>query len=269
MRKFFLAAVWFFSAAGPGFATDPAIPLTVTSGFNADLIADGTNSAGSSTTGGFDGAASVFYDSTYDGAHGNHGGAVPAGQTINDAAGNLFSLAPATGNNALLIGSGNPSGTLNLSYPPNASLTGLLLLGTSAEGATILDYTLNFAGGVTSSGSFTFSDWFNPGASGTFNSFGRISLADEFNGETGRAFSLYTADIAIPVEDASLQLQSITLAYAAANVDRFGVFPRAAIFGVSAFDPIITPVPEPSSSSFAFCGALALAVLGRRKFFKN
>jgi hypothetical protein len=269
MRTGFGIGVIVLVATMVAHAGDPALPLTITSGYNADIVAEGAGSAGSTTSTMFDASGNVFYDSTYDAAHGNNGGALPAGQTINDWDGNQYTLAPAAGNNALIISSENTSGTLGISYADNASLTGLLLLGTSAAGDTILNYTLNFSGGITSSGSFTFADWHNSGASGTFNSFGRISLLDEYNSETGRAFSLYVAGIAIPEEDALLRLDSISLGYDAGNVDDFGIFPRAAILGVSAFDPIIAPVPEPASSSLALCGALVLAGAAARKFFKN
>jgi hypothetical protein len=248
-------------------ADDPAIPLTVTAGFNADIIADGPASAITTTTGMFDAQGNVFYDSTYDNSHGNHGGALPSGATITDAAGNQYSLAAATGNNALIVGNG-VGGTLNVSYADNAALTGLVFLGTSAEGNTIVDYTLNFAGGFTSSGSFTFPDWYDPSAVGTFNSFGKISQFDEYNTEQGRVYSLTAANVSIPTEYSTLTLQSIALSYDGANAANLGIFPRAGILAVSAFDPIIT-VPEPTSSNLAICGALALATAALRRFFKN
>ncbi len=71
----------------------------------------------------------------------------------------------------------------------------------------MLDYTLNFAGGVTSSGSFILANWKNPGASGVFNSFGRINLADEYNSEAGNLFSLYTANLEISEENSVLRLE--------------------------------------------------------------
>ncbi|HEV2692981.1 MAG TPA: hypothetical protein VG347_08815 [Verrucomicrobiae bacterium] len=247
-------------------AGDPALPLTVT-GYNADIVAEGSDTAANTTTP-FDYQGNVFYDSTYDAAHGNNGGALPSGQTITDGDGNQYNLASATGNNALVISSDNNSGTFGVSYADNASLTGLLLLGTSADGDTILDYTLNFVGGTTASGSFTLANWYNPSASGTFNSMGRVGQFDQYNGETGRAFSLYTAGFDIPEEDVLLRLDSITLTYDEGNVGNGGIFPTAAILGVSAFDPVV-PVPEPTTGSLAICGALALAAAAGRKFFKS
>ena len=242
-------------------ADDVATPLTVASGYNADLVAEGTNSAATTTSTGFDVNGAVFYDDTYDASHGNHGGGLPAGMTIADSGGNAYNLAPATGNNALLIGDGD-SGTLNLSYATNASLTSLSVLGTSAGGDTILDYTLNFAGGVTYSGSIVFSDWYDPRAYGTFTSLGSVTQDDDFNSERGRVYTLTAAGIEIPDDYVGLQMESITFAYDAGNEDDEGIFPRAAILAVSAVDPLITAVPQvvvtnlpasmPTFSSLAF-----------------
>jgi hypothetical protein len=250
-------------------AEDPAIPLTITSGFNGDIVADGSGSAATSTSEAFDAAGNVFYNTDYDTSHGNHGGSLPMGTTIMDSAGNQYSLAPATGNNALLVGAGGAGGTLTFSYPANNALTSLLLLGASADGDTLLDYTLNFAGGLTVSGLVNIANWHDSAANGTFTSFGRISLDDEFNSEQGRIFSLHSASILIPLEDQLLHLDSITFGYNSANADYFGIFPRAAIVGVSAFDPIIAAVPEPTSTGLAICGALVLAAGVRRKLFKH
>jgi hypothetical protein len=248
-------------------ADDPAIPLTITGGFNADIVANGTNSAGTSVSGAFDAADNVFFDSTYDSSHGNNGGALPTGSTLMDSGGNHYSLASATGNNALVLGPGG-SGTLTLDYGSGAALTGLLFLGASADGDTLLDYTLHFAGEVTVSGSFTLANWFDPAANGTFTSFNRITTYDDFNSEQNRIFSLYAASAPIPEELMATRLESITFAYGAGNVDSGGIFPRAAILGVSAFDPIIV-VPEPSTSSLMLGGVIALATLAGRKFFKS
>ena len=267
MRKRFFTGAAVVLTALVACAEDPAIPLAVTSGFNADLVANGTNSAATSTSTIFDANGTVFYDSTYDASHGNHSGGLPTGTTILDSAGNTYSLAPATGNNALLLGPGG-SGTLNVSYAANASLTSLLFLGASANGATTLNYTLNFAGSTTSSGTLTFSDWTDPGALGTFTSFGRVTLDDDFNTEQGRIFSLYAVGVPIAVENQLLRLESVSLSYGL-NLGNEGLFPSAAIFGISAFDPIIAAVPEPTSSNLAICGTLALAALARRKFFKR
>ena len=245
-------------------AVDPAIPLTVTSGFNASIVASGTGSAGDSTSGGIDSTHSVFYDSSYDASHGNSGGALPSGQTVTDASGNQYSLAPVTGNNALLVGYDNPTGLLNLSYATNAALTGLLLLGTSVDGGTILDYTLNFANGDTLDGTVTFADWHDYGGNGAFTGLGHVTTSDSFSGNA----SLYALNIDIPLADQTAILQSISLTYDEGNANIDGLAPAAAILGVSAFDPII-PTPEPASTGLAICGATVLGFLTRRKLFKN
>ena len=80
-----------------------ANPLTITSGFNADVIANGSGAPSSSTTGTIDDSSNgnVFYDSTYAAAHSGvpSNGALNAG-TISTSLG-YFAIASASGNNAL------------------------------------------------------------------------------------------------------------------------------------------------------------------------
>lgn len=262
MNVLLACAVWTVTLTAR--ADGPATPLTITSGFNVDAVAEGSGPAADSTSGGIDSLHSVFYDSSYDTSHGNLGGALPAGQTVTDASGNQYSLAPATGNNALLIGNGNSSGSLTVSYATNSSLTGLLLLGTSVDGGTILDYTLNFSGGTTASGTVSFADWHDYGNNGVFTGLGRVNQSDDFSGRG----SLYAENIDIPLADQLLQLQSISFSYDAGNGNIDGLSPSAAILGVSAFDPIIA-TPEPSTNGLLICGAPILALLARHRLFKK
>jgi hypothetical protein len=264
MKKVFSAGIILLLTISAVLADDPAIPLNVTSGFNANVIASGSGSAGDSTSSEIDSTHSVFYDGSYAASHGNLSGAFPAGQTVTDASGNQYSLAPATGNNALLIGYNNPSGILNLSYATNAALTSLLLLGTSVDGGTILDYTLNFANGDTLDGTLTFADWHDYGGDGVFTGLGHVTTADAFSGNA----SLYALNIAIPLADQTATLENISFTYDSGNANIDGIAPTAAIFGVSAFDPIIA-TPEPTSMGLAICGATVLGFLARRKNFKN
>ena len=86
-----------------------------------------------------------------------------------------FSLQPAGQNNAILInGSQVTTGTLTLTTPANYAK--LEVFGSSGGGANVVNYTLNFAGGSTQSGSLTFNDWFGGDASPTaYNAGGRIN----------------------------------------------------------------------------------------------
>jgi autotransporter-associated beta strand protein len=82
-----------------------------------------------------------------------------------------------TGNDALLINQSQvTSGTLTLADP--GAYTTLEVFGSDGNGAQVVNYTLNFAGGSTQSGSLNFSDWFgNDGSSTAYNASGRISSA--------------------------------------------------------------------------------------------
>jgi len=230
-----------------------ASSLNIASGFNADVIADGSGSPDSSTTSAIDtpGDGNVFYDSTYASSHDgvDSSGALNAG-TLNTGVGS-FLIASVSGNNALEF-QGSGSGTLSFSSPTTAG--GLYVLGTAGNGPTTLDYTLNFASGTTFSGSLTYSDWFSPDQSGTVNGLSRVDINDgEYDSNQANDFSLYAELISIPEADQSLNLNSISFTY-----DSGG---EAAIFAVSE----VAPVPEPSTLALAGLGSLSLLLFRRRK----
>jgi hypothetical protein len=232
-----------------------ATPLSITAGLNVDLVADGSGSAGGSVSGGFDNAGSVFYASSYLSSHpGGSSGVLPSGGTVVGNSGNQYYLAPAAGANALLLTSGNTSGTLNLFYSTPAQLKTVYVLGSSADGPTLLNYTLNFSGGATVSGSFTFSDWYDPGLTGEITGLSHVSTADVYSGQ-GNVFSLYDKAIVIPDADVPLTLQSISFTFE-------GSTSKAAIFDVSGAAPV--PVPEPTSAALLSVG-LAAAWFARRR----
>jgi hypothetical protein len=228
-----------------------ATPLEISSGFNADLIADGSGSASGSASAPFDGG-NVFYDSTYLSNHpGGNSGVFPSGGIVTGNSGNQYDLAAATGNNALRLLEGDTSGTLDL-VSPAFSLASIYVLGSSADGPSLLDYTLNFAGGNTSSGSFTFADWFDPGQTGEITGLSHVGLDDTYSWQ-GNVFSLYAAQIDVPLEDQALALQSISFTFADSGS-------TAAIFALSA-----TPAPEPSTLALAAMGGLGSLLMFRRR----
>ena len=232
-----------------------ATPITIVSGFNEDIIADGTT-ATTSTTSGID-SVNVFYDNSYAASNHISGGAFPAGQTVTGADGNSYEFAAASANNGLLLNSSETIGTLSLSYP-DGPLGTVYLIGTSASGSTLLDYTLNFAGGASSSGSFSFADWYDSTASGTVTGLGRVSnQTDSYDAAGGNNFSLYSIAISIPVSDQSLTLDNIIISYDGVNAGS-----SAVIVGVSGAAP--ASVPEPGTLAFAALG-LGLAAIFRRR----
>ncbi len=229
-------------------------PVKITSGFNWDLVANGAGSAAGSVTGGFDTVSNVFYDSSYLSSHvGGGSGIFPAGSTVLGNSGNQYTLAAAANNNALLLSASAASGTLNLS--PTA-LGVVYILGCSADGSSLVNYTLNFVGGATVSGNFTFSDWLDPSHTGEITGLSRVNMLDvyEVNPSWTTAFSFYDAAISIPIVDQSLALQNISFVFA-------GGSSKAAVFAVSG----IGSVPEPGSAALLTVGIAAAVWFVRRK----
>lgn len=236
-----------FSAGGTALAQS-ATPLSITSGFNADVIANGSGQATNSVTSTIDGSnlGDVFYDSTYASSHGiPSSGALNAG-TLTTGVGS-FVIASVSGNNALdFLSSG--SGTLSFS-PTTASQ--IYVLGTAGNGPTTLNYTLNFAGGTTASGNLTFPDWYNSTQTATVNGLSRVDINNgTYDSSESNDFSLNAESISIALPDQSLNLDSINFSYGSGG--------EASIFSISS----VTPIPEPSARALIGLGCLVLLLLG-------
>jgi len=274
--KLLLASLAFAGLAFTSAAkADTPVPVTITSGFNKDVVADG-DSASSSTTAGIDGTASTataFYDSTWASAvyPGNStvaAGAFPAGTTVDG-----YSLAPAVGKNALVMGNQNatdfpPStGTGSLSLSETGAST-LYVLGTSGNGSSILDYTLTFAGGATQDGTLTFDDWGSGG--NVITGLSRVNIAaNTYDSDHPGIFGLYADPITVDPTDLTKALTSISFTYdsaatSAANPTQGGNG-VASIFAVSE----VGAVPEPSTWALMLggMGVLILAVRRTRASF--
>jgi hypothetical protein len=229
-------------------------PLNVTSGYDFDLIADGAGSAASSTSGSFDGS-NVFYDSTYLSNHeaGSNSGVLVvdttntegSDTTITGNSGTPYVLAPVAADNVVYLNSSETSGALN--FTPTSGLAALDVLGSSADGSSVIGYTLNFSGGATSSGTLTFPDWYDPSASGEVTDLSHVSTGDSYSPQ-GNSFSLYDELIAVPQQDQSLALDSISFTFD-------GSSSTGAIFAVTA-----QAVPEPDTFSAMILGALFLGL---------
>ena len=227
-----------------------ANPLTISSGFNADVIANGSGSASSSTTSTVDTPTdgNVFYDSTYASSHGISGGALNGG-TLSTSLG-YFAIASVSGNNALDFQSSG-TGTLTLASPATASQ--LYVLGTAGNGPTIVDYIVNFAGGATTSGSLTFPDWNNTAQTGTVNGLGRVDVNTGAYDTAGNVFSLYSESISIASANQSHNVDSISFSYSSGG--------ESSIFAISS----VAPVPEPSTMALTGLCGVGLIFFRRRK----
>ena len=152
-----------------------AIALT---GFNEDVVANGTNiSPASATSQAFDdGNGSVLYADGYTNASNvaETPGGLPAGGNFasTQSAARLYQLAGYGSNNALLLRSasattygGAVSGTLSFQSQYRGTYNTLYILASTGSGTGTVDYTINFADATTATGTLTFADWYLVGTS--------------------------------------------------------------------------------------------------------
>jgi len=138
--------------------------LNVTSGYNADLIANGQGTAFSSTTESVDDPANGFVFMSTDFVNGQGvapASGLPSAGLINSATttGLPFQLAPYTANNALKLSDINDSGILNFSSNPKASK--LFMLATTGSGSAVAEITVTFTDNTTQVfTSQSVSDWY-------------------------------------------------------------------------------------------------------------
>jgi hypothetical protein len=241
---------------------DPALDPLAVGGLNAKVVADQTSESGLSyidNGNGFYDAAFIAYSTLLPPA--GQGGPPSATQamgvfptlTATGKSGNVYDFAPSSGNDAL-----QGAGTLTF----NAAATGLSaidLLGTSGNGASTMDYTLNFVDGAVTplTGTITFLDWGYNAGNDDIDGLGRISNGGGVydNGNVNN-FGLNDQQIIIPLADQSQTLASITLAYDAGTATY-----HSNLFAISG----VAAAPEPSTWVFLLLGAAALVPAVRRR----
>jgi hypothetical protein len=200
-----------------GLATAPLaraayVPITI-SGYNADVVANGTGISTNSTTIGVDDSNYVFMAQDYNPTGTSY---LPTGGLINSAAtaGVTFQLAPYAGNNSLRIpagaGTGTGSGTATFATPQSAGE--VFLLATSGSGASLVNITVTFTDATTQV--FTgqsVSDWYG-GSSYAVLGLGRVQRGVENRENSSSDPRLYQIRLAISTANFAKQIQSISFA---------------------------------------------------------
>jgi len=198
-----------------GLATAPLAraaytPVAVT-GYNADVVANGTGLSTNSTTIGIDAGGYVFMAQDYNPTGTSY---LPTGGLINSAAtaGVTFQLASYAGNNSLRIpasGTGTGTGTGTLTFTTPQSAGEVYLLATSGSGAATVDMTVTFSDGTTQvfSGQ-TVSDWYG-GASYAILGLGRVQRGVENRENNASDPRLYQIRLTIAAANFAKQIQSI------------------------------------------------------------
>ena len=220
-----------------GCTTTPVISQQIKSigltGFNEDVVANGTNASPASTTSQAfdDGNGNVIYENGYTNASGvaETPGGLPNGGSFasTQSSSRIFQLASYTGNNSLLLRSasatnygGAVSGTLSFQSQYRSTYSTLYVLGSTGSGTGTINYTVNFSDATTATGSLTFPDWYLVGA----NSQSAIKLKRITRGsntyDTRYDFNLFELPITIAGADQGKVINSVGFIWANAGAAR-------------------------------------------------
>ncbi len=172
------------------------VPITVTSGFNKDLIANGSGTAAGTTDvpGGFDGGAgNVYYGSdfvsTITGTPASHGCPTGLQHSITSPYGPVYNIPSFGSNNCLYMQNTGDGATLYFSG--SGSYQRISLLAASANHpltSAIFDATVNFSDGTNFTTTFAVADWVVP--AGTYYialspQTGRVAMGTDVFNECG------------------------------------------------------------------------------------
>lgn len=188
-------------------------PLQVSSGYNADVIANGVNSALLSTTDAVDNANFAFMSADFQAVSGNTPPdyALPVSGLITSATtpGLTYQLAPYSGDNSLRLQEQSDSGILNISNA--APATALYLLVTSGSGESTLAGTIHFSDNTTQLiAPGTVPDWFFSNALPVeISGFGRVGRLDDIMENPAGDPRLYKFTVPIAVANQTKTITSI------------------------------------------------------------
>ena len=214
------------------------VPITVT-GFNEDLIANGSGQqASQSTSRGFDNDlsfANVFYVAGFNCGSGGPFG-LPSNGEINSigTSGVTYQLAAYASNNTLLLVNLNDQGTLTFQNPGSFAKLSVLASSAGTPGSpTSFNVQVNFSDGSNTVYPFTVADWCVPGITPTYaiQNLGRVQRYSCLFDNVGvNGVSMYDCFIILNGADQAKVVTSITFTKTVAN-DRSGVF---AVCGITA-----------------------------------
>lgn len=201
--------------------------LNVTSGYNQDLIANGSGTASSSTTQSVDSPTYGYVFMSTDFINGSGvapTSGLPRSGLINSAntAGLSFQLAPYTSNNSLRLVNENDSGVLNFSSTPKASKLFMLAIGGS--GTSVASVVVNFTDG--SNQTFTdlyVQDWYG-GTEFAIKGIGRANRITDTVENNSNDPRLYEIALSISAVNQSKSISSISVTKTSSSTSFLCVF---------------------------------------------
>lgn len=210
------------------------VSLTVSSGFNQDLIAE-NSPAQTYTSTSFDGGNAVYYSDAYPS---RPCPGLPSSGTITSETSSpvFYQLASYSSNNCLLLTPTNTSGTLTFSNPGAFNYVSICAVSAvSAELTVTFSAQLNFAGGSSTTYYFTANDWFVPGYQNwCISGRGRVDRYGSFNGAC--AFYIYDCKITMSSADQLKTLNSILFTKTDDTEQKCAIF---AVSGANVPPPVV------------------------------
>lgn len=214
-------------------------PLTIQSGLNADVIANGIGTSASSTNNDVDGVnyAFVSRDFQLTGSSTPLSYGLPINGIINTAVGSTsglsYQLASYSSNNSLRLQAAGSNGTIAFSNP--IPVISLYMLATGGSGACVVDVDVNFSDGSSQSfAGVNISDWYG-GSSYAIQGIGRINLTnDNLESGSGTNPRLYQIPLAINAANQSKNVQSVTVTKVSGGVPNIFAFSADAYNACSA-----------------------------------
>lgn len=196
-------------------------PLPVTSGFTADVIANGVGSSLVSTSNDVDGVSYAFvatdFQLTPASAPLNYG--LPVSGIINSVVpttpGLSYTLGNLSGNNSLRLSAVNDSGTLTFATPKAAFI--LYMLSTSGSGTSTVNVTVNFSDGSSQLFSgISLSDWYG-GVNFAIQGIGRIKRTTDGLESSTTDPRLYQNALTIDAANQTKPIQSVVVTKASGS----------------------------------------------------
>ncbi|XZF13068.1 GEVED domain-containing protein [Chitinophagaceae bacterium MMS25-I14] len=215
MKKSILTSLLGVCAFFSAHATFTTVAVT---GYTADVIANGSGTASTSTNNDVDGGGYAFMASSY-----NPSGTIfptqflPSTGLLNSVAtsGLSFQLASYSSNNDLRLSATTSSGTLTVTTPVSAGE--VYILGTSGSGSSVADITVTFTDATTQVFTgISFNDWYN-GTPYVVLGLGRVSIATDNIDNNATNPRLYQAKLTLNAANYVKQIASISFTRTSAS----------------------------------------------------
>lgn len=224
---------------GAGCTTSPVVSQVIKaiglSGFNEDVVANGSNNAPTSvTTQAFDdGNGAVLYVDGYTNASGTAEapGGLPSSRNFNSAQSSdrPYRLASYSSNNSLVLRSstatsygGSTSGTLTFQASDQGSYSTLYVLGSTGSGTGTVNYTVNFSDNTTATGQLMFADWYLASSTQSAIKLKRINRSTGVY-DTRYDFNLFELPITISAANQSKTITSVGFSWVDAGSARVNI----------------------------------------------